>query len=272
MCFHAKNETFSLDGRTMDFIRFGDGEKVVVMIPGLSDGLRTVKGTAALMAFTYRALAKEHTVYMFSRVNELAEGCSTADMAEDLATVMERLGIAAANVIGVSQGGMIAQWLAIRHPALVHRLVLTVTAPRGNPLIGECIDRWVGMAGAGDYKGLLIDTAERTYTEAHLRKMRAVYPLMAQFGRPKDFSRFTRQALACKEHDAAAALGAIACPTLVIGAREDRIVGVHASEELAAGIPDSELYIYEGYGHGVYEEAKDWLGLVMAYLERAETA
>ena len=271
MCFQARNGTLALGDRTMDFIRFGRGERPLVMIPGLGDGLRTVKGTAAVMAVTYRALARERTVYMFSRVNELTEGHSTRDMAEDLAAAMGRLGIAGADVIGVSQGGMAAQWLAILHPELVDRLVLTVTAPRADPRIRECVGRWIGMARAGDYKSLMIDTAERTYTEGYLRKRRWIYPLLIRFGRPGDFSRFIIQAEACMSHDAAARLTDIRCPTLVIGAGEDQIVGVRGSEELAAAIRGSELYVYEGYGHGVYEEAAgDWLERIRAFLHEEE--
>ena len=269
MILHAKNETLSLDGRTMDYIRFGAGERALVMVPGLGDGLRTVKGTAAMMAMTYRALARYRTVYMFSRINELTERCSTREMAEDLAAAMRQLDIAGADVVGVSQGGMIAQWLTILHPELVGKLVLTVTAPQSNPILCTCIDRWIGMARAGDYRSLMVDTAECTYTGAYLTKLRPAYPLLTRLGKPKDFSRFLVQAKACREHDAAERLGEIACPTLVIGAEEDRITGPEASRELAASIPGSELYMYGKYGHGIYEEAAaDWLRRIRAFLDR----
>ena len=38
----------------MDFISFGKGDKVLVMIPGLSDGLKTVSGMAVVMAMMYK--------------------------------------------------------------------------------------------------------------------------------------------------------------------------------------------------------------------------
>ena len=60
------------------------------------------------------------------------KGYSTRDMAEDLAFGMQTLGITRAKVLGVSQGGMIAQYLAIDHPELVDRLVLAVTLSRPN--------------------------------------------------------------------------------------------------------------------------------------------
>ena len=53
-------------------------------------------------------------------------------------------------------------------------------------------------------------------------------------------------------------LGKIACPTLILGGEEDRVVGAEGSRELHAAIPGSELYLYPGLGHGAFEEAPDF--------------
>ena len=50
-----------------DYIRFGTGPKALVILPGLGDGLKTVRGAALPMAWMYRMFAKDFTVYMFSR-------------------------------------------------------------------------------------------------------------------------------------------------------------------------------------------------------------
>ena len=109
MLYNAKNGTLYMDGTTMDFIRFGSGDKILVMLPGLGDGLRSMKGTALPMALMYREFTKDFTVYAFSRKNSLPEGYTTRDMARDQAQAMEQLGIAQADIFGVSMGGMIAQ-------------------------------------------------------------------------------------------------------------------------------------------------------------------
>ena len=46
MLYHAKNGTLSIDNTTMDYIRFGTGKRILIMLPGLGDGLRSVKETA----------------------------------------------------------------------------------------------------------------------------------------------------------------------------------------------------------------------------------
>jgi len=71
-----------------------------------------------------------------------------------------------------------------------------------------------------------------------------------------------------RTHDAYEKLEKITCPTLVIGGRQDKIVSGAASEELAARIPKCELYMYENYGHGLYEEAKDFVPRVLTFFGR----
>lgn len=63
------------------------------MIPGLGDGIKTVKSSATVFAIMYRASAKDYKVYVFSRKNKLEEGYSTKDRAKDQAEVMKKLGI-----------------------------------------------------------------------------------------------------------------------------------------------------------------------------------
>lgn len=249
----AKNGHIKLRTFEMDYIRFGKGEKTLVMIPGVGDGLKTVKGMAAPFAVLYRSLAKDFTVYVFSRRVELIPGMTTRDMAEDQNRVMKALGLSQVSLVGVSQGGMIAQWLAIDHPERVSRLVLAVTLSRPNPTVQEVIGGWIKMAEKGDYKGIMLDTAEHSYTEERLQKTRKMYQLFGNVGRPKSFDRFMIQARSCITHDAYGELPGITCPTLVIGGTDDRIVTGKASSEIADQIPDSKLKMYLGLGHGLYE-------------------
>ena len=255
---NAKNGRLELPCGEMDYIRFGSGERVFVMLPGVGDGLRTVKGLALPFALLYRALAKDFTVYVFSRRAKLPAHMSTREMAEDQNAAMEALGLRNTALMGVSQGGMIAQWLAIDHPDKVDRLVLTVTLSRPNDTVREAIGRWTEMAERGDYRGIMLDTAERSYSEKRIRQARLEYGLLGNLGKPKSFDRFLTQAASCLTHDAYDELARIACPTLVIGGTEDRIVTGEASREIAAQIPGSELCLYEGLSHGLYEEAPDF--------------
>ena len=73
MFYHAKSKTIQMGNTSMDYITFGTGEKNLIMIPGVGDGLRTTKGLAIPMALLYGKFAKDYTVYFFSRKNHLPE-------------------------------------------------------------------------------------------------------------------------------------------------------------------------------------------------------
>lgn len=267
MLWNAKNGRIQLDAAVMDYVTFGKGTDSFVMLPGLGDGLATVRGMAAVLALTYRIYAPHYRVYLFSRKDPLPAGYTTRDMARDQAEAMRRLGIARARVLGVSQGGMIAQYLAIDFPALVEKLVLAVTVPGPNETLRQAVEPWIAWAEQGDYKALMIDTAEKSYSDHYLKKYRLLYPLLGRLGRPKSFDRFLIQAASCLRHDAAAGLGQISCPTLVIGGGRDRIAGAASAAELARQIPGSKLFVYPTLGHALYEEAKDFDRRVLAFLQ-----
>ncbi len=266
MFYNAKNGNIKIDGTDMDYISFGSGSETIVMIPGLGDGLKTVKGMAVPMAVYYKQFAKRYKVYVFSRKNKLEEGFTTKDMARDVAIEMKQLGISKAHVIGVSQGGMIAQHLAVDYPALVDKLVLVVTMARQNETVQRVIGEWNEMAKAEDMRRLFADISEKSYTEKQRKLYRPFYGLIGKVAKPKSFDNYKVQATACLTHDAYDALDKITCPTLVIGGAKDKIVGTEAAAEIAGNINKSKLFIYKDYGHGLYDEAKDFNRRVLRFL------
>lgn len=268
MLYNAKNCSIKIDNTEMEYITFGSGEKNAILIPGLGDGLRTVKGKAVPFACLYHEFAQEYTVYAFSRKNRLEEGYTTRDMARDMKTAMDLLGIEKADIVGVSQGGMIAQFLAIDYPEAVDRLVLAVTVPKSNETLETVVGNWIQFAYDNNFYDINVDTAEKMYTEEHLKRYRKIYPLLTRLNTPKNPERFITMAKACITHDAYDELDKIKASTFVIGAAKDLIVTGDASRVLSERITGSELYIYEEYGHGVFEEAKDFNQRVHEFLMR----
>ena len=266
MLYQAKNGSLNMGESTMDYIRFGTGERVLIMLPGLGDGLRSVKGTALPMAVMYRTFAKDFTVYAFSRKNALPKGYTTRDMADDVAAAMEMLGIEKADIFGVSMGGMIAQHLAIGHPERVNKLILAVTSPKPNPILRESIEEWVSCARRGDHTAFMDSNVRRIYSEGYYRRNKWLVPIMGKLTKPKSYERFFVQAEACMTHDAFERLHEINAPALVIGGEQDHALGGEPSREIAAQIPGAVLRMYPEWGHGLYEEAKDFNGIVMDFL------
>ena len=209
MLLHAKNGTAA----GADYIRFGTGRKNLILLPGLGDGLRTVKGTALPMALYYRSLAKDYTVYIFSRKRELSRGCTTRDMARDLKEAMDALGLEKASLVGVSMGGMIAQHFAADYPQRLEKLVLAVTSGRENPVLLESLNEWQACAKAGDHMALMDSNIRRIYSDAYYRKNKWMIPLTGNLMKPKSYDRFLIMAEACRSHNAWETLSAIRIPT-----------------------------------------------------------
>ena len=82
-----------------------------------------------------------------------------------------------------------------------------------------------GDGGKGDYRSLMTDTSEKTYSLKTLKKYRPLYPLLCRVGKPEDFSRFLIQAESCLTHNAHEELSGISCPVLILGGGDDKIVG-----------------------------------------------
>ncbi len=268
MLWNARNGEVPIGDTKMCYVSFGRGERAFAILPGLSDGLATVRGKALLLAAPYTRFFDRFTVYMFSRKDEMPEGYSIRDMAEDQAEAFRKLGIKKACVMGVSQGGMIALYLAADHPEMVEKLVLAVTAPYANGMARRFVESRIEEAKRGDHRAIMTGSAEAGYSEKKLRRYRRLYPLLGMIGRPKDYTRFLRNADAILRFDARGRLGDIRSQTLILGGGEDRTVGPEGSCELHEAIEGSELYMYPGLGHAAYEEAPDFNRRVLAFLER----
>ena len=263
---NAKNGILNLNGAHMDYIRFGSGKRTLIMLPGLGDGLRTVKGTALPMALMYRMFCKDFTVYAFSRKEPLSNGCTTRDMVFDLAEAMEQLGIEKADIFGVSMGGMIAQHFAIEFPEKVGKLILAVTSSKPNPILTESVQEWITLAKSGDHAAFMDSNLRRIYSYTYYRRNRWMIPLVGKLTKPKSYDRFFSQADACLTHDAFGRLSEIHAPTLVVGGEKDLALGGAASREIAAKISGAQLLMYPQWGHGLYEEAQDFNEKVQRFL------
>ena len=251
----------------MDYVTFGKGKQPLVIIPGLGDGLQTVKGMAMPFSITYRILAERYTIYVFSRINELRRVYTTRDMATDVAEAMEALNLNTSYVMGISQGGMIAQWLVADFPEKVQKLILAVTTAKPSQLARERIEHWQKLSQYGNFKHLMLDIAKHSYTQKSYQKWRLLYNVMGIFGHIKDKQRIDIQSVSCLKHDSLDFLEKINCPTLIIGAEKDDVLGVDDSLELHQHIKDSQLTILPECGHALYEQNKDFQKRVLVFLE-----
>ncbi len=267
MLWKAKDLTIPLAEHVMYCAAFGRGARTLVLLPGLGDGLKNVRGMALPLAWLYRAFARDFRVLVLSRKEPALPGSTTRDMAADVAAALGVLGVEQASVVGVSMGGMIAQHLAADYPGLVEKLVLAVTCPGPTPLMSENIARWMDLARRGDHVGLMVDNGRQIYSDAYLRRLGWAFPVAGRLSKPRSYEKFLILAAACAGHDAADGLARIAAPTLIVGGQLDKTLGPEGSYALHRAIGGSRLKIYPHLGHSAYEEAPDFQQLVLDFLQ-----
>ncbi len=252
----------------MDYTVFGSGDKSFVILPGLS--IHSVMRSAGAIAQAYRIFSEEYTVYVFDRAEDIQDGYTVRDMAKDTAQAMKALNIKNADVFGASQGGMIAQYLAIDFPELIHKMILGSTLAKANETAVKTIGEWVRLAEERDEIGLLESFADKVYSEATLAKYREMLVAVGRGITDEEYRRFIILAKACESFDCLDELSSVNCPSLVIGAQNDRVVTAEGSRQLAEAL-DCEIYLYgDGYGHGVYDEAPDYKERCLNFLRQKQ--
>jgi pimeloyl-ACP methyl ester carboxylesterase len=181
---------------------------------------------------------------------------SIEDMADDVGGLIEVLGLGAAHVVGISMGGMIAQALAIRHPARVRSLasIMSTTGDRsvGRPspealavvMRPPSRDREANIeGGVGAWRALR--------SPGYPFDEQAVRAFVARaFDRcfyPKGAAR--QMAAIGSQRDRTEALGRIVVDTVVLHGAEDPLVNVSGGEATARAIEGARLVVVPGMGH-----------------------
>jgi pimeloyl-ACP methyl ester carboxylesterase len=164
-------------------------------------------------------------------------------------------------------GGMIAQELAIKYPGKVKKLVLGVTTSYPKPEMKKVLNNWIKIAEEGNYKKLIMDMAEKTYSEKYLTKLRKYYPIITKIGKPKSFRHFIVEAKAHFSHNTYNELLKIKCPTMIIGGAKDNIVDKASILELADRINNSKLLLYENSSYSVIFEEKNCFSRIVDFLK-----
>lgn len=248
----------------MDYIKFGQGKKNFVILPGLSvhSILRYAEGIRA----AYRCFCDEYTVYVLDREKNIAPGYTIREMARDTAAAMNRLQIKSADVFGASQGGMIALYLAMDAPELVHKMILGSTLAKPNATFNRVLETWTDCARRKDAQALVSGFVDAVYSPATLAAHREALIASEVEITDGEFRRFLILTQACQGYDCTRRLADVQCPTFVIGSAGDRVTTGDGAEQLAKALGCPYWLYGPEYGHGVYDEAPDYKERCLAFL------
>ncbi len=253
-------ETLHTGTFSMNYCRFGSGAGTLVILPGLS--VQSVLGAADAVEAAYRPMENDFTIYLFDRRNELPPSYSVRDMAEDTAAAFRALGLKEVCLFGASQGGMMAQVIAIEHPELVSKMILGSSSSHVRDEQYRVIDNWVRLAKSGDRVGLYLSFGEELYPPAVFEQYRETLIKTAATVTDEELARFITLAEGIRGFDVTDELDKIRCPVLAIGDYADSVLDADATMEIAERLdarPDFRLFLYAGYGHAAYDTAPGYL-------------
>ncbi len=187
---------------------------------------------------------------------------------EDLELVVDSVGLERFPLLGLSQGGAVALAYAVRHPERVSRVVLVGAYARGRlaraatPEEREeaALDMQVGRVGwRRDDPAYRQVFASQFLPDADRDRWNAFNALQRATTSTDNVVRFLDT---FANLDVSALAAQVACPTLIVHARDDRRVPTSQARELAALIPDSRVHLLDSGNHIVMADEPAWPELV----------
>jgi len=185
------------------------------------------------------------------------------DMADDVADALAVLGVARADVLGFSLGGMIAQALAAHHPERVRRLV-SLCSTTGDPSVGSVAASTAAMLALPGARTRRLYVRSRMVMSRHLagpgfpvdpghERHLAQTHWRRSLDPRHEASAMRRQIGAIRASgDRTPQLRSITAPTLVLHGDRDRIVRPDGGPATARAIPGSRFETVPGMGHQVH--------------------
>ncbi len=245
-----RSGTVAANGQQLYYEIHGEGPPLVlVMGIGYDSSLWTL-GQLPALSRRFRVVILDNRDV--GRSSAVSTPYTIADMADDVAGLLDALEIQQTHVLGLSMGAMIAQEFALRHANRMDRLVLTGTGGAPARSAFDPIRTW-SWVKANDATGEAFVGQQFTwlFSAAFLRNPEAVrqtITLLASNPNPMTPEAYERQAQAYLQFDSLDRLTGITSPTLVIVGEQDLLTPPWIAREVAGAIPDARFEVIRGEG------------------------
>jgi pimeloyl-ACP methyl ester carboxylesterase len=248
----------------------GSGEPLV-LIPYLA-------ADQACYAFQVADYAKEFTCISVdlrgAGLSDKPAGTYTTElMADDIAALMQAIGVERAHVMGLSLGAAVGMWLAAKHPRKVRSLSLHSAWPKTDPYLETVVEGWRATArGFANVPDMVVTGIFPWCFTPELYAAKPEYiASLADFVRSRPvqpLDAFMRQSGAVIGHDALAQLGKIEAPTQITFGRHDAVTSTRFSKPLTEGIRHSEVVVFEDCSHApIYENVAAFNQRTLSFLK-----
>jgi 3-oxoadipate enol-lactonase len=220
---------------------------MVIFSHSLAASLEMWEPQVAAIADRYRVLRYDTRGHGGS---EVPPGPYTLEMlADDVLGLLDALGVERTHFVGLSMGGMIAQAVALKRPAVLASLVLADTACRMPPDSGPLWNARIAMAESQGMAALAEGTIERWFTRPFIERAPEVVDRVRMLIRTTPPQGLIGCAQAIRALDYAVRLREIRVPTLIVVGQEDLGTPVAAAEAMHAAIAGSKLVVLPAAAH-----------------------
>src|SRR6202047_4609889 len=173
-----------VNGVKMYYEVHGSGEPVVLLHGAFMTITNNWTGWIGELSKTRKVIAVE--LQGHGRTADIDRDISSANLADDVAALLDHLKVPRADVIGYSMGGGVAMQCAIRHPDKVRKVVVISSMFRRDGGVKEAIDALPKLT-AEDFKGSPIETEYKKLSPTPNGFPDFVKHLVAMASTPFDF-------------------------------------------------------------------------------------
>jgi pimeloyl-ACP methyl ester carboxylesterase len=206
-------------------------------------------------------LAQQYKVIIFDNQGVGSSTGVTPDNIPDMATAVvdfvHALGYTKVNLLGFSMGSFISEQILLTNPALVNKVILTGTGPRGAEGLSNLPNLLKQTAGLSPEQTFLVSHFTQSVESQAAGKLSFERIIKRQANRDSAVTNASAYqglkavlAWAQPYPDAFTELGKISKPVLIVQGKSDLLVPVVNAYRLANSIPGAKLIIYSDAGHG----------------------
>jgi len=254
-----------------------NGTRLYYEVHGPADGDVVVLSNGILMstaswAFQVPALSASHRVVLYDCrgmwQSEHPPGPYSMDQhADDLAALLDGLGVERAHIGGISYGGEVSMAFALRHPERTRSLVISSSVSEIDAMIRAVVATWQAAVDRDDPDLLLQTTLPWNFSGRWLAANPEAVRQAGERYHLLDLPALGRLIEAFLALDLTARLPEIQAPALVVVGEDDVLKPRRAAEVIAAGIPGAHLAVIPDAGHAVvWEQPAVFNALVAGFL------
>ncbi len=171
--------------------------------------------------------------------------------ADDLAALLDALGIKAAHIAGISYGAEVSMAFALKYPERTRSLFLSSAVSESDPVLRGFIGTWSAAARACDPQRLYDVSYNLNFSDAYIAANEASLQGAAARYAQLDMNAVLELFDCFDRLDLTSELHKIAAPTLVMVGENDILKPRKYSERIAQEIPGAQLVVIPGAGHAV---------------------